>query len=201
MELCTSRVISNLPQRRPFAPCPSPLRSTAYLLTPKKTTISYRKSGLLHFSTPLLRATTSEEISTSIDGKSGEVPDGVITVEETPANKASGPYEAMPLEASKEAPTGEQLQIFEFLDKLNLDSEDAYPLLLYGSGSLVVLWLASALVGAIDSIPLFPKLLEIVGLGYTIWFSSRFLIFKKNRDEFFAKIEELKREVLGSTED
>ncbi|KAE8718531.1 hypothetical protein F3Y22_tig00110013pilonHSYRG00484 [Hibiscus syriacus] len=42
----------------------------------------------------------------------------------------------------------------------------------YGSGALVALWLASALVGAIDSIPLFPKLLEVVGLGYTFWFTS-----------------------------
>ena len=35
-----------------------------------------------------------------------------------------------------------------------LDSEDAYSIILYGSGALVALWLTSALVGAIDSIPL-----------------------------------------------
>ncbi|XP_042499078.1 protein CURVATURE THYLAKOID 1D, chloroplastic isoform X2 [Macadamia integrifolia] len=200
MELCTSPAISNLPQKSFFAPSSSPLRSTASLL-PKKTTISYRKSGLLHFSSPLLRATTSEETSTRIDGKSGEAPDGLITMEETPANEISGPYETRPSEASTESPTGEQIQIFELLDKLNLDSEDTYPLLLYGGGALVVLWLVSALIGAVDSIPLFPKLLEIVGLGYTVWFSSRYLIFKKNREELFAKIEELKQEVLGLSDE
>ncbi|XP_043712568.1 protein CURVATURE THYLAKOID 1D, chloroplastic-like isoform X2 [Telopea speciosissima] len=200
MELCTSLAISNLSQKRLFAPSSSPLGFTASL-PPKKTTISYRNSGLLNFSSPLLRATTSEETSTRIDGKSREESDGVITMEETPANGIRGPYEGMPSEESKEAPTGEQMQIFELLDKLNLDSEDTSPLLLYGSGALVVLWLTSALVGAVDSIPLFPKLLEVVGLGYTIWFSYRYLIFKKNREELFAKIEELKQEILGSTRD
>ncbi|XP_043698946.1 protein CURVATURE THYLAKOID 1D, chloroplastic-like isoform X2 [Telopea speciosissima] len=194
MDICTSSAISNLLQHRLFAQSHSPLLSTASL-SPKKTTISLRKSGFLHFSTPLLRAMISEETSTSLDEKSGEVPDGVITMEETPANEATSS------EASKELPTEEQMQIFEVLDKLNLDSEDTYSLLLYGCGALVVLWLTSALVGAIDSIPVFPKLLEIVGLGYTIWFISRYLIFKKNREEMFAKIEELKEEVLGSTDD
>lgn len=43
-----------------------------------------------------------------------------------------------------------------------------------------------------------PKLLEVVGLGYIVWFSTRYLIFKKNREELSAKIEELKQQVLGS---
>ncbi|GLT51501.1 hypothetical protein SLA2020_249070 [Shorea laevis] len=59
-----------------------------------------------------------------------------------------------------------------------LATEDAYPILLYGSGALVALWLASAVHGAIESVPLFPKLMEVVGLGYTVWFSSRYLLFK-----------------------
>ncbi|KAG7991134.1 hypothetical protein I3843_02G060200 [Carya illinoinensis] len=61
----------------------------------------------------------------------------------------------------------------------------------YCSGAL---WFASAIVGAIDSIPL---LMEVVGLGYTLWFSYCYLIFKKNREELNAKIEEFNREVLG----
>ncbi|MCE7766967.1 hypothetical protein GQL56_30545, partial [Pseudomonas putida] len=64
--------------------------------------------------------------------------------------------------------------------------------------AVTALWLTTAIVGAIDSIPLFPKLLEVVGLGYAVWFSTRYLLFKKNRDELAAKIEELKQEVLGS---
>ncbi|KAL8167651.1 hypothetical protein V2J09_009150 [Rumex salicifolius] len=47
----------------------------------------------------------------------------------------------------------------------------------------------------------FPKLLEVVGLSYSLWFTTRYLIFKKNRDELGSMIEELKQQVLGSDED
>ncbi|XWS41640.1 hypothetical protein CRYUN_Cryun17cG0099500 [Craigia yunnanensis] len=47
----------------------------------------------------------------------------------------------------------------------------------------------------------FPKLMEVVGLGYSFWFSSRYLLFKKNREELAAKIEELKQQVLGSDDE
>jgi len=69
----------------------------------------------------------------------------------------------------------------------------------------------------------FPKLLEVVGLAYTVWFTSRYLLFKvlislclidmcilvvprlikfvnmqQSRDELSTKIEELKEQVFGS---
>ncbi|MQK89922.1 hypothetical protein EI007_25865, partial [Escherichia coli] len=90
----------------------------------------------------------------------------------------------------------------DFMDKINVkfDTDDTGSVVLYGGSALVVLWLTAAVIGAIDSIPLFPKLLEVVGLGYTVWFSSRYLLFKKNRDELAAKIEKLKEQVLGSQE-
>ncbi|MBA0707193.1 hypothetical protein Golax_019264 [Gossypium laxum] len=77
---------------------------------------------------------------------------------------------------------------------MQLDPEDAYSITLYGSATVVALWLASALVGAVDSIPLFPSLMEIVGLGYTCWFSSRYLLFKKNREELAAQIQDRKQQ-------
>lgn len=70
--------------------------------------------------------------------------------------------------------------------------------------------------------------MEVVGLGYTIWFSSRYLLFKvligiayldiqlfnhvkaylmmiiilqKNREELVAKVQVLKQQVLGSNDD
>ncbi|KAL4377826.1 hypothetical protein GQ457_02G016540 [Hibiscus cannabinus] len=88
----------------------------------------------------------------------------------------------------------------EFLEKLNikLDSEDAYSIsTLYGGGAVVAVWLASVVIGAVDSIPLFPKLMEIVGLGYTCWFSSRYLLFKQNREELAAKIDDFKLQLHG----
>ncbi|XVF59086.1 hypothetical protein PTKIN_Ptkin07bG0246600 [Pterospermum kingtungense] len=160
------------------------------------------RSRVLYFNNPLPKATTSEETSSTGPNRFFEKDgDGVVILEEVPAVEKKVYNEKLtPEEPNEESASEEESQMFEFLEKLNLklDSEDAYSVILYGSGALVALWLASALVGAIDSIPLFPKLMEVVGLGYTFWFSSRYLLFKKNRDELAAKIEELKQQVLGS---
>ncbi|KAF1873725.1 hypothetical protein Lal_00027763 [Lupinus albus] len=92
----------------------------------------------------------------------------------------------------------EKSQPFASLPYYPFDADDAGSVVLYAGGAVSALWLTSVVIGAIDSIPLFPKLLEVVGLGYTVWFTSRYLIFKKNRNELIAKIEELKEQVLGS---
>lgn len=51
--------------------------------------------------------------------------------------------------------------------------EDKPSAILYAGGAVVLLWLASTVVGAVNAIPLLPKLLELVGLGYTAWFVYR----------------------------
>lgn len=56
--------------------------------------------------------------------------------------------------------------------------EDKPTVLLYGGGAIVALWLTSVVVGAINAVPLLPKILELVGLGYTGWFVYRYLLFK-----------------------
>eukprot|EP00268_Persea_americana_P023170 TRINITY_DN2283_c0_g1_i1.p1 TRINITY_DN2283_c0_g1~~TRINITY_DN2283_c0_g1_i1.p1 ORF type:complete len:241 (+),score=52.01 TRINITY_DN2283_c0_g1_i1:196-918(+) len=104
-------------------------------------------------------------------------------------------------EYSTATPEAAQAQAIELLDGVNLDYGDSFSIVIYGSGVLVALWILSAIVGAIDSIPLFPKVLEIIGLAYTVWFSYRYLIFKKNRDGLSVKIEELKKQIIGSTSD
>ncbi|RRT70688.1 hypothetical protein B296_00014545 [Ensete ventricosum] len=85
------------------------------------------------------------------------------------------------------------------LSKLNLkiDSEEQYGILIYVAGAVTALWISAALVSSIDSLPVFPKVMEVVGLGFTIWFSTRYLIFKENRDELFTKLNELKEKILG----
>lgn len=85
--------------------------------------------------------------------------------------------------------------------------EDKPTFLLYSGGAVVALWLTTVVVGAINSVPLvrtielinhlqlclncdwwqvgrralllqLPKILELVGLGYTGWFVYRYLLFK-----------------------
>ncbi|XP_074564130.1 protein CURVATURE THYLAKOID 1A, chloroplastic [Curcuma longa] len=78
--------------------------------------------------------------------------------------------------------------------------EDKSTVLLYGGGALVAVWLSSVVVGAINSVPLLPKLLELVGLGYTGWFVYRYLLFKERRKELASDIEDLKKKIAGSGE-
>ncbi|XP_021275186.1 protein CURVATURE THYLAKOID 1D, chloroplastic [Herrania umbratica] len=204
MELSTSltQPISTLPAVRFLTPTPS-----LPLCRPPLSRSSARglRSGVLYFNSPLPKATTSGETSSTGPNRFfGDDRDSVVTLEEVPAVEKNIYNEKLPPEGPKEeSGVDEESQIFQFLENLKakLDSEDANSIILYGSGTLVALWLVSAVVGAIDSIPLFPKLMEVVGLGYSLWFGSRYLLFKKNREELTAKIEELKQQVLGSDDD
>ncbi|XP_012456769.1 protein CURVATURE THYLAKOID 1D, chloroplastic [Gossypium raimondii] len=185
---------------------PISFSASAPCLPPPQLSVStarHLRSRVLRFSNLLPKATTSEEASSTGPNRYfGEDRDRVVTVEEVPAVGNNNVFnEKLPLEEPKvESAADEDSQMFDFLEKLNikLDSGDGYSIILYGTGALFALWLASSLVGAIDSIPLFPKLMEVVGLGYTVWFSSRYLLFKKSREELGTKIEELKQQVLGS---
>ncbi|KAG6527741.1 hypothetical protein ZIOFF_009867 [Zingiber officinale] len=78
--------------------------------------------------------------------------------------------------------------------------ENKSTVLLYGGGALVAVWLSSVVVGAINSVPLLPKVLELVGLGYTGWFVYRYLLFKESRKELASDIEDLKKKIAGSSE-
>ncbi|XP_058088065.1 protein CURVATURE THYLAKOID 1D, chloroplastic-like isoform X1 [Magnolia sinica] len=216
MELCAPRFLSNLPHNGSFNPSPPSLHSRPSL-TPKRIPISLSKSGLIYIAASMPRATTSDETSTSTSKQFEQVPDEATTAQEVQfeAADASKTTEETPMDVrtqvieflnqlnTKVTPMDVQIQVIEFLNQLNmkLSSGDAYTLLGYGSGASVALWISSALVGAIDSIPLLPKVLEIIGLGFTIWFSYRYVIFKKDRDELSAKIEEFKQQIIGSTDD
>jgi hypothetical protein len=40
-----------------------------------------------------------------------------------------------------------------------------------------------------------PKLFELVGLGYSAWFTYRYLLFKSSREELVEDIETLKKKI------
>merc|ERR1712187_199649 len=75
--------------------------------------------------------------------------------------------------------------------------EDKTSVILYGSLALVAVYFVSAIVGAINNIPLLPELMESVGLAYTGWFVVRYLFFRSSREELVQDIEELRKKVSG----
>ncbi|XP_024978715.1 protein CURVATURE THYLAKOID 1D, chloroplastic-like [Cynara cardunculus var. scolymus] len=148
-----------------------------------------------------IKATTPEETSNETNQYVKDEPESEVTDDEVQAEEKSG-FGGFGL-FKDDAETNDQFPQFDFLNKLKveLDFEDSFSIALLSVGGIAALWLTASIVGAIDNIPLFPKLMEVVGLGYTIWFSSRYLLFKRNRDELASKIEEIKQQVLGGKVD
>ena len=76
--------------------------------------------------------------------------------------------------------------------------ENKSTVIVYGGGAIVGVWLSSVVVGAINSVPLLPKIMELVGLGYTGWFVYRYLLFKSSRKELVDDIEAIKKKITGT---
>lgn len=70
----------------------------------------------------------------------------------------------------------------------------------YAGGAVVLVWLSTTLVGAVNNVPLLPKILELIGLVYSSWFTYRYLLFKSSRQELSNDIEELKKKISGNVE-
>ncbi|RWR79623.1 protein CURVATURE THYLAKOID 1A, chloroplastic-like protein [Cinnamomum micranthum f. kanehirae] len=111
-------------------------------------------------------------------------------------------FSSLRIRASSEE-TSSSLQVEEIFSDLKekWDAvENKTTVVLYGGGAIVAVWLSSILVGAINSVPLLPKLMELVGLGYTGWFVYRYLLFKSSRKELATDIEALKKKIAGTGE-
>mmetsp|Transcript_14023 Transcript_14023/g.23823 ORF Transcript_14023/g.23823 Transcript_14023/m.23823 type:complete len:157 (+) Transcript_14023:131-601(+) len=67
----------------------------------------------------------------------------------------------------------------------------------YAGGAVVLLWFSSTIIGAINNVPILPKIMELVGLGYTGWFVYRYLLFKSSREELVSDVEDLKKKITG----
>ena len=55
-------------------------------------------------------------------------------------------------------------------------------------------------IGSINSVPLLPKLMELIGLGYSCWFVYRYLLFKDSRSELGDEVEAFKAKISGEDE-
>eukprot|EP00798_Chlamydomonas_sp_ICE-L_P009948 gene9948-7819_t len=69
---------------------------------------------------------------------------------------------------------------------------------LYGVGGVFALFLTSQLLGAINHVPLVPKMFELIGLGYSSWFTYRYLLFKSGRQELLQDVEALQAKISSS---
>ncbi|KAL9254418.1 CURVATURE THYLAKOID 1B, chloroplastic-like protein [Drosera capensis] len=77
--------------------------------------------------------------------------------------------------------------------------EDKYAVASLAVAGGIALWGSTGLIAAIDRLPLVPGIFELVGIGFTGWFTYQNLIFKPDREALIAKVKELYKEILGSS--
>jgi len=77
------------------------------------------------------------------------------------------------------------------------ETENKSTVITYVAGATAAVWLSSTLVGAINAVPLLPKMMELVGLGYSTWFVYRYVLFKENRKELVEQVDALVARVSG----
>lgn len=66
---------------------------------------------------------------------------------------------------------------------------------------LVILFgfgLTRSTLAALDDIPLLPSLLQLIGIGYTVWFANRYLWRAAHRRELASQFAALKQDVIGT---
>ncbi len=56
-------------------------------------------------------------------------------------------------------------------------------------GAIIAFRVSLAVIAAINEIPLVAPTFELVGIGYSVWFISRFLLNTSNRQELGQKIQ------------
>ncbi|AFY68777.1 hypothetical protein Pse7367_0467 [Thalassoporum mexicanum PCC 7367] len=63
--------------------------------------------------------------------------------------------------------------------------------------SVLALIITSKLLEVVNSLPLLPPFLELVGIGYSIWFIQRYLFLAETRQELVDNVKGIKSKILG----
>jgi len=66
---------------------------------------------------------------------------------------------------------------------------------LYAGGAVIALVTLNGIVASFESIPLLPKVMELVGVSYSVWFAYRYLLTASSRKELMQDIDEVKAKI------
>ena len=64
-------------------------------------------------------------------------------------------------------------------------------------GAIITVYITLSVLDAINHIPLLSPILELVGVGYSVWFVSRYLLKESTRAELVSEFDSLKEQVFG----
>ncbi|KAL2893414.1 Protein CURVATURE THYLAKOID 1B chloroplastic [Bienertia sinuspersici] len=120
---------------------------------------------------------------------------------EAPMAAAAPPPPAAATPTSAESsPATDSLDTSEFLKTIQQawdKVEDKYAVSSLAVAGAVAIWGSAGM--AIDRLPLFPGIFEVVGIGYTGWFAYRNVIFKPDREALLQKIKNIYKEIIETS--
>lgn len=131
--------------------------------------------------------TKTKEVSSSINTEVGEII-------------------SSPKEPSDEQPWQEWVDVaVDFLTKVpeqlgSFFADYKQPLTTVGLilGAAITVYVTLSILDALDNIPLLSSVLELVGLGYSIWFVARYLLKASTRQELVTEFTSFKEQILGN---
>lgn len=65
------------------------------------------------------------------------------------------------------------------------------------SAAAITVYITLTIVDAIDNVPLIAPILELIGLGYSVWFIFRYLLKASTRQELFAELNSFIEQISG----
>ncbi|XP_014515158.1 protein CURVATURE THYLAKOID 1C, chloroplastic [Vigna radiata var. radiata] len=102
------------------------------------------------------------------------------------------------VKASREsAESSTSLTVFKSVQNVWDQPEDRLGLFGLGFAAVAAFWASTNLVAAIDKLPLFPAVFELIGIFYSLWFTYRYLVFKPDREELFQILNKSATDILG----
>ena len=94
-----------------------------------------------------------------------------------------------------EAETTELPEIVKTVQEAWEKVDDKYAIGSLAFAGVVALWGSAGMISAIDRLPLVPGVLELVGIGYTGWFTYKNLVFKPDREALFEKVKSTYKDI------
>lgn len=64
--------------------------------------------------------------------------------------------------------------------------------------ALILLRVVLTVLVTLNEIPLIAPTFKLVGIGYSVWFVSRYLLTSSNRQELSVELQKLKQKIVGS---
>ena len=136
---------------------------------------------------------------------SSKTPDTTTTQSVSIKTETSGTMVSSSSQSSSMSQFQEIIEpVFDFLGKVPDELSSFFAdykkplitLLIFASG-IASVYIVLSVINAINDIPLLSPVLQLVGLGYSIWFVYRYLLRASTRSELMQEFEVLKKQVVG----